>query len=98
MLTIRSSCIRHTILGHRRFCYITTRRAHQTDAHAALQTSSVIDVRLIQLKLRFHELVYPTTQGDVGVAKQICIDGVHHTCDLETLALKLLIRRDGVRP
>lgn len=35
-------------------------------------------------------------QGDVGVAKQICVDGVHHTCDLETLALKLLIRRDGV--
>ncbi|MDX4053504.1 hypothetical protein QYO98_12400 [Pseudomonas aeruginosa] len=53
-------------------------------------------MRLIQLKLRFHEMVYPTTQGDVGVAKQICVEGVHHTCDLETLALKLLIRRDGV--
>lgn len=53
-------------------------------------------MRLFQLELRLHKLIYPTAQGDVGVTEHIGIDRVHGASDFEALAFELLVSRDGV--
>ncbi|EIU1611972.1 hypothetical protein I5I49_02980 [Pseudomonas aeruginosa] len=66
--------IRNTIFGHGRFRHIATPDADQADTHASLQACRVIGVRLIQLELRLHELIYTTAQRDIGVAEDVRAD------------------------
>src|SRR5690606_33211163 len=96
LAVFHQSVRRHAVLGHGRFRHIAPTHAYQADALTDLQLSGVVGMTVIEFELRLHELIRPTTQGDVRVAEQVGIDRAYHACDLKALALELLISSHGV--